>query len=45
MFCSTHERFVREHNLRVFQKAVSASLSHLQAEDVSQQCFAVTASL
>lgn len=44
-FCSTQERFVSEHNLQVFQQVVSAFLSHLQAEDVSQQCFAVTASL
>ncbi|WP_198361392.1 hypothetical protein [Halomonas sp. N3-2A] len=44
-FCCSQERFLSENNLKVFQQVVSASLSHLQAEDVSQQCFAVTATL
>lgn len=45
VFCSSKERFDTPHNLQVFQKVVSKHLSHFQAEDVSQQCFAVTAAL
>ncbi|CAI8922940.1 hypothetical protein EMIT0P258_50018 [Pseudomonas sp. IT-P258] len=44
-FRRSQERVVSEHNLQVFQQVVSSFLSHLQAEDVSQQCFAVTAML
>ena len=41
-FSRTQERFASEHNLQVFQQVVAAYLGHYQAEEVSQQCFAVT---
>lgn len=44
-FSGSQERFLSEHNLQIFQQVASAFLSHRQAEDVSQQCFAVTATL
>lgn len=44
-FSRTEERFVSERNLQVFQQVAASHLSHYQAEDVSQQCFAVTGML
>lgn len=44
-FVRTGERFVSEDNLRVFQQVTAAHLSHYRAQDVSQQCFAITAML
>lgn len=41
-FQITQERFANEHNLQVVQQEVEAHLCHYQAEEVSQQCFAVT---
>lgn len=44
-FRRTDERFVSEYNLQIVQEVAAAHLSHFHAEDVSQQCFAVTAML
>lgn len=44
-FSRTDERFVTEHNLQIFQQVASAYLSNFHPEDVSQQCFGVTAML
>lgn len=41
-FQITKERFANKHNLQVVQQEVEAHLCHYQAEEVSQQCFAVT---
>ena len=41
-FSRTQERFASERNLKVFQQVVEAHLCHYHAEEVSQQCFAVT---
>jgi hypothetical protein len=41
-FSSTQDRFLSEHNSQVFQKVAAAYLCQYHAEDVSQQCFAVT---
>ena len=44
-FRRSQERFVSEQNLQIFQQVAAAHISHFHAEDVSQQCFAVTAML
>jgi len=44
-FRRTDERFVSEQSIQIFQQVAAAHLSHFHAEDVSQQCFAVTAML
>ncbi|MDY0936247.1 hypothetical protein [Pseudomonas viridiflava] len=41
-FSRTEGQFASEHNLQVFQQVVEAYLCDYHAEEVSQQCFAVT---
>ncbi|KPX58908.1 hypothetical protein ALQ57_200046 [Pseudomonas amygdali pv. hibisci] len=44
-FNSTKQFFDSPENLQIFHEIVSAHLSHRQAEEVSQQCFAVNLAL
>jgi hypothetical protein len=45
VFCRSEERYETPQNLQIFQEVASKYLSHFRAEDVSQQCFTVTAAL
>lgn len=44
-FRGSKERFASEQNQRIYEKVVSDHISHCQAEEVSQQCFAITLAL
>lgn len=44
-FSGSSERFASEKNQRIYEKVVSDHISSFQAEEISQQCFAITLAL